>query len=114
VTCHERHGPLSGQPRTPPGSLSRLAGVGWPRVSSASGARAPRIEPVGRRGGWTDLDRQPRQTEEMKSALRYGGLGLFIVGLTFMPIPVTDPKAVTTVFPWIAWSGALVRGTGRG
>jgi hypothetical protein len=45
----------------------------------------------------------------MKGALRYTGLGLFMVGLTFMPIPVTDPKAVTTVFPWIAWSGALVK-----
>ncbi len=45
----------------------------------------------------------------MKSALRYGGLGLFMVGLTFMPIPVTDPKAVTSVFPWIAWSGAVMR-----
>ena len=45
----------------------------------------------------------------MKGALRYMGLGLFMVGLTFMPIPVTDPKAVTTVFPWIAWSGALVK-----
>jgi hypothetical protein len=38
----------------------------------------------------------------MKGALGYTGLGLFMVGLTFMPIPVTDPKAVTTVFPWIA------------
>lgn len=45
----------------------------------------------------------------MKSALRYTGLVLLIVGFTFMPIPVTDPKAVISVFPWIAWSGALVR-----
>jgi len=45
----------------------------------------------------------------MKGALRYTGLVLFIVGFTFMPIPVTDPKAVTSVFPWIAWSGVLVR-----
>lgn len=46
---------------------------------------------------------------QIKDALRYIGLGLFIVGLTFMPIPVTSPKAVTSVFPWIAWSGALMR-----
>jgi len=26
-----------------------------------------------------------------------------------MPIPVTDPKAVTSVFPWVAWSGVLVK-----
>ena len=45
----------------------------------------------------------------MKSALRFTGLALFIVGFTCMPIPVTSPKAVTSVFPWIAWSGALIR-----
>jgi len=45
----------------------------------------------------------------MKGAFRYTGLGLLFVGLTFMPIPVTSPRAVTSVFPWIAWSGALVR-----
>jgi hypothetical protein len=45
----------------------------------------------------------------MKSALRYTGLGLLIVGFGFMPIPVTSPKAVTTIFPWLAWSGLLVR-----
>jgi len=49
------------------------------------------------------------ESSQMKSALRYTGLGLFIVGFTFLPIPVTDPKAVTSVFPWIAWSGALVK-----
>jgi hypothetical protein len=45
----------------------------------------------------------------MKSALRYTGLGVFIVGLGFMPIPVTSPKAVTSVLPWLAWSGLLVK-----
>jgi hypothetical protein len=49
----------------------------------------------------------------MKGALRYTGLGLLVVGFTFMPIPVTDPKAVTTVFPWVAWSGVLVRDGAR-
>ncbi len=26
-----------------------------------------------------------------------------------MPFPVTNPRAVTTIFPWIATSGALIR-----
>ena len=45
----------------------------------------------------------------MKGALRYTGLGLLVVGFTFMPIPVTSPKAVISLFPWIAWSGAVMR-----
>jgi len=44
-----------------------------------------------------------------RNLLRYTGLVLLIVGVTLMPIPVTDPKAVTSVFPWVAWSGVLVK-----
>ena len=46
---------------------------------------------------------------EMKSGLRITGLVFFMVGITFMPIPVTSPKAVTSIFPWLAMNGLLVR-----
>jgi uncharacterized protein YjeT (DUF2065 family) len=45
----------------------------------------------------------------MKNTLRYSGLGLFMAGLTCMPFPVTNPKALTSIFPWFAMSGELVR-----
>lgn len=45
----------------------------------------------------------------MKNALRYSGLGLFMAGLSCMPFPVTNPKALTSIFPWFAMSGELVR-----
>jgi len=45
----------------------------------------------------------------MKNALRITGFGLIIAGLLCMPFPVTNPKAVTSIFPWLATSGLLVR-----
>jgi hypothetical protein len=45
----------------------------------------------------------------LKGVLRYLGVGLFLAGLTCMPFPVTNPKAVTSVFPWVAMTGSLVR-----
>ncbi|MGB6450229.1 MAG: hypothetical protein WBE92_05710 [Steroidobacteraceae bacterium] len=45
----------------------------------------------------------------MKNVLRFAGFGLIIAGLLCMPFPVTNPKAVTSLFPWLATSGLLVR-----
>src|SRR3984885_11512387 len=44
----------------------------------------------------------------MKSAIRYIGLVIFVLGLSCMPFPVTNPKATTSLFPWLAMSGLLV------
>jgi hypothetical protein len=45
----------------------------------------------------------------VKNALRLLGFGLFLAGLSCMPLPVTNPEAVTSLFPWLATSGELVR-----
>ena len=45
----------------------------------------------------------------MKSALRFVGFCLFVAGFLCMPFPVTNPKAMTSIFPWLAASGVLVR-----
>lgn len=45
----------------------------------------------------------------MKNALRYLGVGLFMAGFLCLPIPVTNPKVVTSIFPSLAMSGVLVR-----
>jgi hypothetical protein len=44
----------------------------------------------------------------MKSALRYSGLVLILAGLLCIPFPVTNPEAVTSIFPWLALSGSLL------
>jgi hypothetical protein len=45
----------------------------------------------------------------MKNALRLFGLGLILGGLSCMPFPVTNPEATTSIFPWLAMSGGLVK-----
>lgn len=45
----------------------------------------------------------------MKNALRLLGFGLIMAGLLCMPFPVTNPEALTSIFPWLAMSGALVK-----
>ena len=45
----------------------------------------------------------------MKSVLRYLGFGLFMVGAICMPFPVSNPEGVTSVFPWLAMTGSLVK-----
>ena len=45
----------------------------------------------------------------MKNVLRYVGVGLFVAGSTCMPFPVTNPEAITSVFPWLAMTGSLVK-----
>jgi hypothetical protein len=45
----------------------------------------------------------------MKSVLRFLGLGLILAGFICMPLPVTNPEAVTSIFPWLATTGTLVR-----
>ena len=37
------------------------------------------------------------------------GYGLFLAGAVCMPFPVTNPEAITSVFPWLATTGALVK-----
>ena len=46
---------------------------------------------------------------QIKSVLRYFGVGLFIAGAACMPFPVTNPEAITSIFPWLATTGALVK-----
>jgi uncharacterized membrane protein HdeD (DUF308 family) len=46
---------------------------------------------------------------KIKSVLRLLGFCLILGGLLCMPFPVTNPEAVTSVFPWLAMSGGLVR-----
>lgn len=45
----------------------------------------------------------------VKSVLRLVGFGLIMAGFICMPLPITNPKAVTSIFPWLATSGLLVR-----
>jgi len=45
----------------------------------------------------------------MKKVLRFLGFGLILGGLSCMPFPVTNPEATTSIFPWLAMSGELVR-----
>jgi len=45
----------------------------------------------------------------MKSVLRFLGFGLILAGFICMPLPLANPEAVTSIFPWLATSGALVR-----
>jgi len=45
----------------------------------------------------------------MNSSLKGAGFGLFMLGFLCMPVPVTNPEAITSLFPWLAMSGALVR-----
>lgn len=45
----------------------------------------------------------------MKNALRLVGFVLIMAGFLCMPFPVTNPKAMTSIFPWLAASGLLVR-----
>lgn len=45
----------------------------------------------------------------MKSVLRLPGFCLILAGLNCMPFPVTNPEAVTSVFPWLEMSGGLVK-----
>jgi uncharacterized protein YjeT (DUF2065 family) len=46
----------------------------------------------------------------LKNALRGAGMAVFVVGLTCLPgPPVTNPEATTSLFPWLAASGLLVR-----
>jgi len=37
------------------------------------------------------------------------GFGLILGGLICMPFPVTNPEATTSIFPWLAMSGGLMR-----
>jgi len=45
----------------------------------------------------------------MKNALRFVGFVLIMAGFLCMPFPVTNPKAMASVFPWLAVSGLLIR-----
>jgi hypothetical protein len=45
----------------------------------------------------------------LKNTLRCVGIAVFFAGLTCMPIPVTNPEATTSLFPWLAASGLLIR-----
>ncbi len=45
----------------------------------------------------------------MKNVLRVLGFCLILGGLICMPFPVTNPEATTSIFPWLAMSGGLVR-----
>jgi hypothetical protein len=47
--------------------------------------------------------------ESVKSVLRYLGFGLFMAGAVCMPFPVANPEAITSVFPWLAMTGSLVK-----
>jgi hypothetical protein len=45
----------------------------------------------------------------MKHVLRPAGLGLILGGPVCMPFPVTNPEASTSIFPWLAMTGGLVK-----
>jgi hypothetical protein len=45
----------------------------------------------------------------MKNVLRLLGFGLILGGLICMPFPVTNPEATTSIFPWLAMNGGLVK-----
>lgn len=45
----------------------------------------------------------------MKNALRLIGFCLILGGLSCMPFPATNPEATTSIFPWLAMNGDLVR-----
>jgi hypothetical protein len=45
----------------------------------------------------------------MKSVLRYLGVGLFMAGGFCMPIPNTNSEAITTIVPWLAMTGSLMK-----
>jgi hypothetical protein len=45
----------------------------------------------------------------MKHVLRLLGVCLILGGFLCMPFPVTNPEATTSIFPWLAMSGLLVR-----
>jgi len=45
----------------------------------------------------------------MKTALRLLGFGLILGGLICMPLPVANPEATTSIFPWLAMNGELMR-----
>jgi len=45
-----------------------------------------------------------------KLILRVVGVCAFVAGLEFMPIPMTNPEALTqSLFVWLAMMGALIR-----
>jgi hypothetical protein len=46
---------------------------------------------------------------QMKNVLRLLGFGLILGGLICMPFPVTNPEATTSIFPWLAMNGGLVK-----
>jgi hypothetical protein len=45
----------------------------------------------------------------MKNVLRLLDFGLILGGLICMPFPVTNPEATTSIFPWLAMNGGLVK-----
>ena len=45
----------------------------------------------------------------LRNTVRGVGIAVFAIGLTCMPRPLVNPKAVTTLFPPLAAAGMLVR-----
>jgi hypothetical protein len=46
---------------------------------------------------------------DLKQWLKYGGVAVSLAGTSCMPIPLTNPKATTSLFPVFAEAGFLVR-----
>lgn len=47
--------------------------------------------------------------EWLTNGLRGGGLALFAIGLSCMPMPLVNPEATTSLFPAFAAEGLLIR-----
>ena len=45
----------------------------------------------------------------LRNVTRGIGIAVFAVGLSCMPVPLTNPKAFTSLFPPLAAAGRLVR-----
>jgi hypothetical protein len=47
--------------------------------------------------------------DRLKYGLRWGGMALFVVGVTCMPGALVNPKATTSLFATFAAAGLLIR-----
>jgi len=45
----------------------------------------------------------------LRNVMRGVGIAVFAMGLSCMPVPLVNPKAVTSLFPPLAAAGMLVR-----
>ena len=46
---------------------------------------------------------------DSRNAIRAVGIAVFAIGLSCMPVPLVNPKAVTSLFPVLAAAGMLVK-----